>query len=274
MGRLAPAGQYPYHGSLLDVILPLGLSEILENMSKSFDSYNSRLMLSISLVSIVMFFGVVTAESQEINFPEWKFESQRKEIAPKWYIDSNTTYKGQPTLAIAGAGKEYANGHWYRMMNVVPGEYFQFQSNFIVSDVEEPNRNIFARIIWQDVSGKTVGYPEYPVTVPGKTNEGWNYIKQLYRVPDSARNAKIELTYRWDANGVVHFGGTSFQKASPPKPRLVRVATIHHRPSNSKSSQENLVQFSQLIAKAADQKPDIVCLPEEMTLVGTNLDYI
>jgi len=243
-------------------------------MSKPFDNYNLRLMSFISLLSVTMFCGIVTVEGQGINPSEWNFESQRKEIAPKWYIDSSTTYKGQPTLAIAGAGKEYANGHWYRTMNVGPGEYLEFQSNFIASNVEDPNRNIFARIIWQDVSGKTIGYPEYPATLPGKTNDGWNSIKQLYRVPDSVRKAKIELTYRWDANGTVHFGGTSFQKALAPKPRIVRVATIHHRPKNSKSSQENLVQFSELIAKAADQKPDIVCLPEEMTLVGTELNYI
>ena len=152
-----------------------------------------------------MFCGVVTAEGQGINPSEWKFESQRREIAPKWYIDSSTTYKGQPTLAVEGAGKEYANGHWCRTMNVEPGEYFQFQSNFIASNVEETSRDILARIIWQDVSGKTIGYPEYPATFPDKTNEGWNYLKQLYRVPDSVRKAKIELIYRWDANGIVHF---------------------------------------------------------------------
>lgn len=240
---------------------------------KSFDKYNSRLISSFSLLSVLLFCSVVTAECQAINPSEWSFESQRKEIAPKWYIDSSTTYKGQPTLAVEGSGKEYANGHWYRTMNVEPGEYFQFESNFITSNVDEPNRNIFARIIWQDGSGKTIGYPEYPATISGKTN-GWSYIKQLYRVPDNATEAKIELTYRWDANGIVHFGGTSFLKASPPTPRVVRVATIHHRPRNTKSSRENLLQFSVLIEKAAVQKPDIVCLPEEMTLVGTDLNYI
>ncbi len=242
-------------------------------MLKPFDNYDSRLIQSMSLM-IVLMVCAFTGECQQFNVSEWSFESQRKEITPKWYIDSSTTYKGQPTLAIEGAGKEYANGHWYHTMNVEPGEYFQFQTNFKVSNVDEPNRDILARIIWQDVSGKNIGYPEYPGTFPDKTNEGWNYIKQLYRVPDNAQKAKIELTYRWDANGIVHFGETSFQKAAPPKPRVVRVATIHHRPANSKSSHENLVQFSELIAKAADEKADIVCLPEEITLVGTKLDYI
>src|SRR6266496_739786 len=243
-------------------------------MLKLFDNYNLKLMSYISLLSTIMFCGIVTARCQVFNPSEWKFESQRKEIAPKWYIDSNITYKGQPTLVISGDGKDYANGHWYSVTNVEPGAYFQFQSNFLASNVEESNRDILARIIWQDVSGKSVGYPEYPLTFPDTANDGWNCIKQLYRVPDGAKKAKIELVYRWDANGIVHFGGTSLQKTTAPKPRIVRVATIHHRPQNSRSSYENLVQFSKLITTAADQKADIVCLPEEITLVGTNQNYI
>src|ERR1051326_244605 len=243
-------------------------------MLKTFDKNILKVVLCTSLLCVMMFWDIVAAWGQAINPSEWNFESQRKEIAPKWYIDSNITYKGQATLAIEGAKKDYANGDWYHTMNVEPGEYFQFQSNFITSNVEEPNRNVLARIIWQVISGKPIGYPEYPVTFPDKTSDGWSCIKQLYRVPDGVRKAKIELIYRWDANGIVHFGGTSFQKSSALKPRIVRVATIHHRPQNTKSSQENLVQFAELISKAADQKADIVCLPEEVTLVGTNLNYI
>src|SRR6185503_16676323 len=83
-----------------------------------------------------------------------------------------------------------------------------------------------------------------------------------------------ELHYRWDGDGMVHFGGVSFEKNSPPKSRNVRVATINYRPRNSKSSGENLEKFSELIAKAAAQKADIVCLPEGSTLAGTDLNYI
>lgn len=236
--------------------------------------HNLKLTSSISLLFVLMFWMNVPASGQEIVASEWKFESQRKEIAPEWYIDSNITYKGQPTLAITGAGKEYASGNWYSVTNVEPGEYFQFQTNFISFNVEESNRKILARIIWQNRSGQPIGYGEYPATFLNKTKDGWSIIKQIYKVPDEAKKAKIELIYRWDADGIVHFGGVSFQKTNPPKPRVVRLATIHHRPRGSKSSQENLEQFSELIAKAAAQKADIVCLPEGITLVGTDHDYI
>ena len=81
-------------GCKKEAILPLGLSEILENMLKSCDNYNSRLMSSISLLSVLMFCGVVTAEGQESTLLNGTSESQRKEIAPKWYIDSSTTLQG------------------------------------------------------------------------------------------------------------------------------------------------------------------------------------
>ena len=70
---------------------------------------------------------------QKIVASEWKFESQRKEIAPVWYVDSMITHEGKPTLALTGGGKEYSNGHWYSIVNVEPAKYFQFQANFIAS---------------------------------------------------------------------------------------------------------------------------------------------
>ncbi|HTF29937.1 MAG TPA: carbon-nitrogen hydrolase family protein [Flavitalea sp.] len=233
-----------------------------------------KLISSISLLYITLFCGTVTGQEHEIGPSEWKFESQRKEIAPVGFIDSTITYDGKPTLSLAGGGKEYSNGHWYIILNVEPGQFFQFRSNFIASNVEEPARSILARIIWRDSQGKKIGTPEYPASFPAKTNGSWNSIKQLYKVPEDARQAKIELVYRWDANGIVHFAGTSLEKTTAPEPRIVKVAAIHHRPRNSKSSLENLAQFSKLIDKAANQRADIVCLPEGITLVGTTNDYI
>ena len=243
-------------------------------MPKPFNKHKLKLISSISLLYITFFCSPVNAQDHELDPSEWKLESQRKEIAPVGFIDSTITYDGKPTLALTGGGKEYSNGHWYITLNVEPGEFFQFRSNFMASNVEEPERSILARIIWQDSKGKRIGTPEYPVSVPAKSKGSWNAISQSYQIPKDASKAKIELVYRWDANGIVHFAGTTLEKIEAPKPRLVKVAAIHHRPRNSKSSQDNLVQFSTLIDKAANEKADIVCLPEGITLVGTTNDYI
>ena len=151
---------------------------------------------------------------------------------------------------------------------------FQFKAYFSDSAVEEPNRSILARIIWQKESGEQVGFTEYPAVLHEKTENGWSIISQTYKIPAEAKQAKIELHYRWDADGLIHFGEVSFEKVNQPEPRKVRIATINYRPRNSKSSMENLEKFSELIAKAAAQKADIVCLPEGVTLCGTDLTYI
>jgi predicted amidohydrolase len=235
--------------------------------------YCFKIVASILLMGILILIKI-PAQCQQFNPAEWKFESQREAIAPVSYVDNNTAFRGIQTLALKGGGKNYADGHWYKEVNVEPGEYLKFQAYFKASEVDEPGRSILARILWQNQSGEQVGFTEYPAILRDKTKEGWNTIEQLYKVPAGAKKAKVELHYRWDADGAVNFGGVSFEKSNPAEQRNVRIATINYRPKDSKSSAENLEKFSQLIAKAAAQKADIVCLPEESTLAGTDLNYV
>jgi predicted amidohydrolase len=99
-------------------------------------------------------------------------------------------------------------------------------------------------------------------------------MQQVYLIPEGVSKAKAELIYRWDADGVVHFGGFSFAPIEKPEPRTVRLATVNHQPSNSTSSLANLEQFGRHVETAAGQGADIVCLPEAITLVGTGLNYV
>ena len=236
-----------------------------------FPAMKRWLFANLFLLVLILVGGTLVA--QQVNDADWKFESARKGIAPISKIDKQKTFNGSPTLLLAGGGKKYADGHWYKIVDVVPGRYFAFQSYFTAWQVEEPNRSVLARIIWQNDSGNIVGEPEYPATLLDKKKEGWSIIQQTYKVPENAKKAKLELQYRWDADGIVHFGGVSFQPTSAPSARMVKLATIHLHPADSKSSHENLEKFSEQIAKAGNQKADIVCLPEEITLVGTDLDY-
>src|SRR5688572_26316592 len=103
-------------------------------MLKPFNKHRLTLISSISILYMTLFCGNVTGQVHELKLSEWKLESQRKEIAPVAFIDSSTRHEGKPTLALAGGGKEYSNGHWYTILNVEPGEFFQFRSNFIASN--------------------------------------------------------------------------------------------------------------------------------------------
>jgi predicted amidohydrolase len=205
---------------------------------------------------------------------EWKFESQREAISPEYSVDKKTTFEGASTLTLKGGGKDHAAGHWYKVVSAEPGTYYHFQTYFKASGVEEPARSILAKVIWQDERGNVVGFREYPATQMNTGKNGWRIIEQSYQAPADARTAKLELHYRWDGDGMVHFGKTSFEKTTAPESRMARLATVHHRPRNSKSTQENLDAFAALVDKAGAQNADIVCLPEGATLVGTQHDYV
>src|SRR6185295_17038440 len=110
-------------------------------------------------------------------------------------------------------------------VKVEPGEYFQFKAFYKAWKVDEPNRTILARILWQNSSGEAVSFIDYPAVLRDKTTDGWNQIEQLYKVPPQAKKAKIELHYRWDADGAVNFGDVSFSKSKQPELRKVKIAT-------------------------------------------------
>lgn len=234
-------------------------------------------ILFSSWPNILCFLLIITASPAIVKAQleeGWKFVSQREPISPISYIDDRITFHQEPTLAISGNGKAYANGCWYRNEEVSPGKYVHFNIYFKTEKVNEPDRCILARIIWHDALGNLVNQAEYPATRRERSPEGWNVIDQTYQVPEKAVTARVELVYRWDADGKVNFGGYTFQYSDPVKSRLVRLATIYHEPHNSSGPEENLKQFAELIGQAALKHADIVCLPESITLVGTGLDYV
>jgi len=205
---------------------------------------------------------------------DWQFQSQREEIAPEYWVEENIRYDGEPTLALAGNGKVHANGSWTKTFKVTPGKHYEFTTYCKPENIVQLDRTVLAQIIWKDKDGKRVEFIEFPASSAMETKDGWYKIQQKYKIPEGAVNARIDLFYRWDANGKVYFGGTSFKESDAIKPRLVRLGAIHHKPKNTSSSQENLEQFAKFITIAGEQKADIVCLPEGITVAGTGKKYI
>ena len=232
-------------------------------------SFFTNLVLAMLLVVVF-----VCPSNGQQGDAEWKFGSQRQAIAPAYALDKKVTFEGEPTRSLKGGGKDHAAGHWYKVVPAEPGTYYQFRTHFKSTGVDEPARSVLARVIWQNESGNVVGFREYPATQMDETKNGWRIIEQSYQSPAEAHTAKLELHYRWDGDGAVYFGKTSFEKTTAPEARMVRLATVHHRPRDSKSTEENLKAFAALVDQAGAQKADIVCLPEGATIVGTPLDYI
>ena len=236
--------------------------------------FHLTLRLQLNSLFLYCLLSASASSNAQTVTSHWKFESQRPEIAPASYVDKQVSFEGQPSLTIKGDGKDHAAGHWYTVVSATAGTHYRFRTHFKSSLVDEPARSVLARVIWQNESGKIIGFREYPATLQQKTKNGWRIIEQSYEAPEGADQARLELHYRWDGDGIVHFAGTTFEKTTPQQHRIVKLATVHHRPRDSKSPAENLAAFAALVDKAGAQKADIVCLPEGATIVGTSLNYI
>jgi len=204
---------------------------------------------------------------------QWRFDCQRPEIAPAHRVDEQALYDHRPTLALGGDGKPYANGMWTRTVPVEAETWYRLEAHFQPERVRQVDRSILARLLWFDADGEPIGRPEYPRTLPGTDAAGWRTLQQDYRSPAAAATARLELIYRWDADGEVRFGGMRFEPTDAPPPRKVRLATVFHKP-DARSADGNLRQFGELVAQAGRRGADIVCLPEGATLYGTKRDYV
>jgi predicted amidohydrolase len=106
--------------------------------------------------------------------------------------------------------------------------------------------------------------PEYPGD--GETDsKGWTKVSGVYRAPEKARNATIELQFCWAANTTVRWGDVKFEESAPPAPRKVRLAAVHLRPTTGSTPAEKCQQFAPFIAEAAKRQADLVVLPETLT---------
>src|SRR5205085_3810755 len=121
--------------------------------------------------------------------------------------------------------------------------------------------------------GKQVEQAEFALTSPTLDSDDYKHMTATYQVPANSTQAELQLRLRWAANGEVQWRDIELKETAPPSPRKVKVASINHRPRNSKSPQSNLEAFSKLIDEAGDQKSDIICLPEGITVCGTRLTY-
>lgn len=229
----------------------------------------------ISLIILIAFStGCTHTGKSEQTTTEWKFSSQREEISPAHWVDTSVLFDGNPTLALAGDNREYTNGSWTYTYDVVPNNFYRFITYFKPKNLDQIDRSILVKITWQSIDGKNVELKEFPGTEAELSDNDWFSIQQTYKVPENAVKAKVDLIFRWSANGSVFFGGTSFEKAPAIASRNVRLATIHHRPRNTDTPEENLTQFQQYIEMAGDQNADFVCLPEGTTVCGTKKSYV
>jgi predicted amidohydrolase len=102
----------------------------------------------------------------------------------------------------------------------------------------------------------------------------WYLLDRTLQAPAGATRVRLELCFAWARDGTVWWDEIRLAEASPPAARRVRLTTIFHRPSGLSSAAANVESFCRMIDRAAPEHPDLICLPEGMTLVGTGLSYV
>jgi predicted amidohydrolase len=247
-----------------------------------------KVSLCVAVVGVLWFVNASAAQTAEPAPDRWTTHSPRDEIRPDFRFDPTGGANGKLALIIAADEREGLHGSWQKTFPVAGGKHYKFCALRKVSHVAAPRRSAVARVVWQDERGKAVprsepaakGYlvgsagvaePEHP-TDKGTNPQGWTEVSDIYRAPDKAARAVVELHLLWAPGGTIRWSNVSLAETDPPAGRKVRLASIHYRPSG-KSPRANCEEFAPLIAEAAGRKADIVVLGETVTYFGVGKTY-
>lgn len=210
----------------------------------------------------------VATEHAALTVGSWKSWSPRDEIAP--------VFSREGQILKISSRKAADFGAWRGTIpNIRAGQTYHFVARYRTQEVENDQRSVIARLEWLDKNGKPVKFtvrpPEYPEAIA--RHGDWSNMKSVVQAPEGAAALEVQLSLGFTARGAVWWDGITLSAAQPSPERTVRVMTVHHRARGNKSAAANVATYSKLIRDAADQKPDIICLPEGMTVVGTGLKY-
>jgi predicted amidohydrolase len=211
-----------------------------------------------------------SAAGQDAATDGWRAYAAREEIAPRSFSERDA--HGGLRLGLAGRGDDAVDGRWVREARVLPGRTYAFGAAYRAQGVASPARSVLARLVWLDAAGLATRPMEYPVAGPADS-DGWTPLSGVYRAPETAAGARLELHLRWTANGEVLWRDAALREAPLPGPRRVTLAAIYHRPRGTASPADSRERFARLVEEAAAKGADIVCLPEGITTVGNGLAY-
>jgi predicted amidohydrolase len=233
---------------------------------------------------------LVVAQADDKQAPAgWQTAAPRAEIRPQFTYNPQGGQDGKGSFVIAADEREGLAGYWAKTFPITGGKTYRFFALRKVENIAEPRRSVLVRIVWQDEQGKAVlrdtpvvsGYlrgakpvaePEYP-TDKATNAVGWAEVSDTYRAPAQAARAIIELHLRWAPRGKVEWSNVSWAETAPLPERKVRLAAVHFQPRGGKTPMDNCRLFAPLIAEAAQQKADLVVLPETLTYYGLGKSF-
>lgn len=254
-------------------------------------SNRSRISLGVGVsMLLALSWGGVASGAKGMAAPDgWSTASPREEIRPAFSYDASGGPHRKGALVIRSDAREGLQGRWVRTLPVRGGRYYRFSVLRRATHVATPRRTAVARVTWTDDKGQQVAHdepspasyepgkaprsePEYPED-RAEVAPGWVEVSETYRVPSHATRALVELEMRWAARATVEWSELSLAEVAAPKPRVVRLATVHYQPRAGSTADDKRRQFAPLIEQAAKQKADLVVLPETLTAYASGKSY-
>lgn len=227
------------------------------------------------LIGLVVLCAGSLPAAEVISIPDaaWQTWSPRDEIAPIFRRDTEIGHTTAGSLNIESRGTPAAFGAWRTVVtNFTAGKTYRFEAWYRTAFVKEPQRSVIPRLLWQNAQGQQVQPPIFGL---GKQQpDKWFKVEYFAPAPQDAAQLEIQLGFGFEHGGFVWFDDITLTEEPNPPKRVVRATTIHHRPRGNQSAAENVEEFGEFIDEAAAQRPDIICLPEGITQVGTRFSYV
>lgn len=247
--------------------------------------------------------GAEASEDAALELDGWRPFSPREEIRPEFSVRPHGGPDGHEALVIRLDERPGLDGAWTRTFEVKSGAWHRLTAHGRTVGASNPRHHTYVELLYHDAKGARVPDPRIRPTVVGRAipgarpprlitrhvpvlsqpfyppvvhtdGRGWSRFTGVYRAPDAATHATVQLHLRWDPGATCEWGAVSLVECEQPGPRKVRLAAANHRPRGGRTAQDNLRQLEPHIARAAELEADLLVLGECITTVGNGVSHV
>ncbi len=202
----------------------------------------------------------------------WRTWAARAEIAPRTFIDRVHYRRGAGSLAISGNSNAAAYGGWeYPVSGIEPGKWYRFIAYYRAEGLQHERLQVVSRLDWTKPDGSRAGQPDYAYKTE-RLGE-WTRVSLNAPAPKDSAKVNLQLFLQNAPHATVWWDEISLKEIPAPAARQVRVAAVNLRPRNTRTAEESVRQFIEVIQNSVKPDTDIILLPEGITVVGTGKKY-
>ncbi len=214
-------------------------------------------------------FPIITNQKTPVMIV-WSNYTPRTEISPSFSIDKWAGREKNPALRIDSHSPEQF-GFWQcGIDNITPEQQYKFSAWYRTKGVQNDRRSVIARLDWLDKNGRSVRPPEFCLDV--EKSGQWKKVEYIAQAPQKAVSVDIQLSLGF-TKGTVWWDDIRIVPVTNLTERICRVATVFHKPNNTKSPAQSVEEFCRLVETNNPGNLDFVCLPEGITVIGTGKSY-